>query len=107
MQIRIVRLLRFLPVVLLLLPLSATAADSLPIGQLLTQDYWIVVHAAADGPRYTIKTLDGIVVQEGLTGELLADLYPGVHETLSRGIATPPVPESKIPHEKEKADILD
>ena len=99
MRIRIVLAL------LLALPLNATADESLPIGQLVTREYWVVVHAAPDGLLYTIKTLDGIVVQEGLTGEILAALYPGVHDTLSHAIARPTV--SKTPEAGEKTIILD
>ncbi len=96
-----------LPLVLLTLPLHVTADDSLPIGQLVMQKYWVVVHAAPNGLRYTIKTLDGIIVQEGLTDQLLADLYPGVYDTLSHAIAKPPAPTSKTPKVKEQTTTLD
>lgn len=99
--------LMILPVVLGMFPLPVTAGDSLPIGQLVMQKYWVVVHTAPDGLRYTIKTLDGIVVQEGLTGQLLADLYPGVYDTLSHAIAKPPAPTNKIPEVKEQTTTLD
>ncbi len=95
MQIRSLSLL-ILSAGLLTLSPCVTADESLPIGQLITKKHWIVIHAATDGPRYTIKTLDGNVVQEDLTDKLLATLYPELHNALTRGIATPPVPTRVI-----------
>ena len=98
-----------LPAVLLALPFHVTAGEFLPIGQLVTQEYWVVIHAGPDGSRYTIKTLDGIIVQEGLTARLVASLYPGVYETLNRGIAAPPDPAGKfsITGEQKALDFED
>ncbi|MCZ6618610.1 MAG: hypothetical protein O7E57_10805 [Gammaproteobacteria bacterium] len=87
---------------LLTLPFHVTAGEPLPIGQLLTQEYWVVIHAGPDGPWYTIKTLDGIVLQEGVSALHLASLYPGVYETLNRGIAAPPAPASSSANATEK-----
>ncbi|MCZ6643230.1 MAG: hypothetical protein O7F71_16765 [Gammaproteobacteria bacterium] len=95
------------PAMLLTIPLHVTAGEALPIGQLVLQEYWVVLHASSDGPRYTIKTLDGIIVEEGLTGELLADLYPGVHDTLTHAIANPPTAASETHEAGEKTVILE
>lgn len=66
----------------------AGVADELPaIGQLQTREYLIVVHTSTEGPVYTIMTHDEVVIEEQLTEQLLATLFPQLYETVRFGIA--------------------
>ena len=75
---------------LIVLPLCSSADEALPIGQLQTSEHWIVIHSATDGLVYTVKTHDGVVVDEQLTEQRFIALYPDLHKMVRNAIARPP-----------------
>ena len=81
-----------------------SADEALPIGQLQTPEYWIVVHSAPDGLVYTVKTHDGVVVDDQLTEQRFVALYPDLYETLRNAIARPQVPRGTPELSADKSD---
>lgn len=69
------------------LPFAGAFGDPSAIGQLETREYLIVVYTSPDGPVYTVKTRDDVVLEEKLTEQLLATLFPELYETVRLGIA--------------------
>ena len=80
------------------------ADEALPIGQLQTSEHWIVVHSAPDGIVYTVKTHDGVVVDDLLTEQQFVALYPDLYETLRNAIALPQVRRSTPELPTDKSD---
>ena len=74
---------------LIVVPLCSIADEALPIGQLQTAEHWIVIHSAPDGLVYTVKTHDGVLVDDQLTEQRFVALYPELSETLRNAIARP------------------
>lgn len=81
--------LSFLLAVLFVPPLYGAVAELPSIGQLEMRDYLIVIHSSPDGILYTIKTHEGEILEQQLSEQLLATLYPQLHESLQKGIADP------------------
>jgi hypothetical protein len=86
---RVMKRLRRLGVILLLagLPFTSVSGDPSAIGQLEMREYLIVVYTSYEGPVYTVKTRDDVVVEEKITELMLATLFPDLYETVRYGIA--------------------
>lgn len=87
----------FLLTMLLVPPLHGAAEEFPSIGQLETREYLIVIHSSPAGILYTIKTHEGEIIEHQLSEQLLAALYPQLHESLQRGIADPSQETPELP----------
>jgi len=61
---------------------NETGENANTVGILATGDYQVELHAAIDGPRYSVRTRSGKTVARELSRTELASRYPEIHEHL-------------------------
>jgi hypothetical protein len=62
-------------------------ADDPVIGHMERRDTIVTIHAAKDGPRYTVRAKDGSLIVERLTEKELQAKLPDVHRDIKTGVA--------------------
>jgi hypothetical protein len=73
-------------------PTSSTGSESSKtappnIGQLRGRNHTIIIHAGADGPRFTVTTPDGRVIAAALTADEMRAAHPGLYDTYKKTFA--------------------
>ena len=67
--------------------ISVKGHESAVIGHLKTSDKMITIRSDTDGPRYTVKTIDGKLLAGDLSREDLYAEFPDLVEVIERGLA--------------------
>ena len=71
----------------LTVPLEPVVAGQQVIVHLASRDHVVSITASPDGPRYTAKTREGVLLATGLTLQELQEQHPDVYQRLAPAIA--------------------